>query len=438
MDKEFKFDVPDARLKREFGVTGIAFLALNGIVGAGIFIVPGQLTGTLGAYSPLAFLIFGLLFAPIVLCFAELAGRFRATGGPILYAGEAFGPTTAFYMGWIYYAARVATGAANSNVLFLYLAHIWPNPISGVTKAGLIALIYFAITAANVTGARRAITALNWVTLLKVSPLILICLYGSIIGLGNHAAPESLPAFDDIGVAALLVFYTFIGFENANIPTGETKNPTRTIRAGLLSVFALAILFYSIIQFSYQGVVGANPDTDAPLAQMAAALFGPAGTTIIIVLVIISVLGNLFGNALASARITFSMARQGSLPLWFAKVSERFHTPNRSIIFFGVLGFVLAATGSFVWLAIASLLSRLIVYLISIAALVKLRRDGAKEPSPMRSRVFRAVYTAAAAVVCLVLVSQTTASAWALLGALLTLGFGMRQLMRINQSQPHK
>jgi len=89
--------------------------------------------------------------------------------------------------------------------------------------------------------------------------------------------------------------------------------------------------------------------------------------------VVASVGGNIAAAMLSAPRLTYAMARHRSLPAWFGEVSERFSTPANSIFFYGVASFVLAVNGSFVWLAGLTVLTRLLIYVMSIAAIPYLR-----------------------------------------------------------------
>ena len=94
-------------------------IAINTIIGTGIFILPARITGLIGGYSLLAFVVCAVIVAFIVLCFAEVASRFDATGGMYLYAREAFGAAVGFEVGWLYWIVRVTTFAANSETVSL-------------------------------------------------------------------------------------------------------------------------------------------------------------------------------------------------------------------------------------------------------------------------------------------------------------------------------
>src|SRR5687768_1473805 len=102
-------------------------LALNGMVGAGIFALPGTLSSQAGAGSPIVLLMFGLAMLLVAIPIARLASFYDETGGPVAYAREAFGAWVAFQVGWVYYIARVAALAANANILADYAQRLWPS-----------------------------------------------------------------------------------------------------------------------------------------------------------------------------------------------------------------------------------------------------------------------------------------------------------------------
>ena len=102
-------------------------ITINGIIGAGIFGLPSEVFSKIGSYSLIAFVVCALVVTLIILCFAEVGSRFDQTGGPYLYAREAFGETAGFGVGWLIWLARLTAFAANSNLLVIYLSYFWPR-----------------------------------------------------------------------------------------------------------------------------------------------------------------------------------------------------------------------------------------------------------------------------------------------------------------------
>ncbi len=405
-------------LRRDIGLTGSAFLAFNGIVGAGIFGLPGDLHARFGAFAPWLFLIFGLLILAIVLPFARLAACHERTGGPVTYAAH-LGPAIAFQTGWLYCLARVTSMAANTNLFVDNMARLWPPMGTWVGRASLMVALIGALTLINIVGVKRAIRALDLLTLLKALPLIGLALWA--IG---HAAqglppPGPVPPLSALEASALVLLYAFVGFENATVPAGETADPRRTIpRAMIGTVIATAGLYF-LVQLGYAAVMPAGPAPTTPLAALAETLIGPVGGTLLALTAMMSVAGNLGGAIISGPRVPFALAEQTLLPRWFGRINPRFATPANSIQFIGALALVLALTGSFVWLAIVSTLARLIVYGTCIATLPR-ARPGAASWALMLAGLAVCVWAAA----------QSKWESWAMLGGFVAAGFVLYALAR--------
>jgi len=410
-------------LRRDIGPVGSAFLSFNGIVGAGIFALPAALHLQFGAFSPWLFPIFGLLILLVAIPFARLAALFSGSGGPVAYVAL-LGPAAAFQAGWLYYLARVTALAANATVFAAYAAALWA-PLGGPAgRAATIVLLIAAVTWLNLVGVRRAVRALDALTLLKALPLIGIAVWG-LAAAGLPAAPEALPPFSGIEAAALITLYAFIGFENSVVPAGETRAPGRTIPRALIATVAATAALYFLVQLAYVAAMPAGAAPEAPLAALAEILLGPAGALLLAATAMASVAGNLLGSVTSTPRVTFALAADGLLPRWFGTVSPRWRTPANSILFMGLLGAALALSGSFVWLAVVSTLARLIVYALSIAALPAARRRAG-----LATGAGTALAMAGGLLVCLWAAAQSAWASWAMLGGLLVAGLLLFALAR--------
>lgn len=357
-------------------VVGIWLLAINGMIGAGIFGVPSEAARLTGIYSPLVFLLCGLLLAPVMMVIGEVSSYFRHTGGPILYAHEAFGPLAGFQTGWAFYIARVTAFAANLNLLITSIAYLWTGADQGITRIVLLALVCGGFTWVNVVGTKHAMRSVGILTILKFLPLVALVIFGL-----GHLTPEALPFAETtmpsrsaIGTAALFSIYAFVGWESALVPAGEAKNPARDTPRALLWALAIATLLYVLIQATAVAVLPNLSASERPLVDVAAVLIGPAGAILLMAGVVASVGGNVAASMFSTPRITYTLARDGGLPAWFSEVHPRFRTPANSVIFLGAVVFALSVVGEFAWLAGMSAVVRLLIYLVCIAALPHLRR----------------------------------------------------------------
>lgn len=380
MDAGAVDDRPE-RLPRTLGAWGVWLLVVNGMIGAGIFGLPSGAALAAGAFSPMVYVLCALLILPVLLCFAELASYFRATGGPIRYATEAFGPFLGFQAGWLFYVARAIAFAANSVLLVDSIGYFWPAAANGAARIVLLALVCGGLTLVNVVGAVRAIRSLAVLTVLKFAVLVGVVVIGLAVLGGNVVRPASLapPAGIDLGAAILLLIYAYVGFESAVVPAGEARDPQRDMPRGLLlGLLAVAVL-YVLVQMVSMAAVPGIATSSTPLLDVAAALLGPVGAGLLMLGVVASVGANLIGTTFATPRVSYALALDGSLPDWFGRVHPTFLTPANSIMVYGAISFVMAVFGSFAWLAASSVVSRLLLYSLTCAAVPLLRpryRDG--------------------------------------------------------------
>lgn len=410
------------KLKRDIGKWGAMFLVLNCVIGAGIYGLPGTLQALAGDFSPWLFIIFGVLILSIVLTFAVLASYFSDTGGPILYASTAFGPFVGFQTGWLLYTARVASFAANVNVLFDYAAYLWDGAAVGLIRNLMIFVVIALLTTINILGIKRAIQALNILTLFKTIPLIVMILLGFQYLTPETLMPTEFPKIDDTSALVLLILYAFIGFESSLVSAGETKDAKKTMPSALINMMLLVTLFYFLVQLAYVAVVPSGSE-GAPLVEMGNVLMGTIGAIVIVLTAIFSVTGNVTTSIISSSRISFAMAQDGCLPQWFGEIHEKYNTPVNSLVFLGILVFLLAISGTFVYLAVASALIRMLAYAICVLALPVIRKKADEETrSAAMTLPGGMLIPGIAMLVSLFAISQSTLSSWAYLGGFFLLG----------------
>lgn len=410
------------QLLRGIGFLGIAVLALNGVIGAGIFALPASIAAQAGPWSPWLFLIVGVLVITIVLTFAELSSYFKETGGPVLYTSTAFGPLVGFSTGWILFLSRMTAFAANTAAMATYLGAVVPWFGDGIGRAVLVISVGAGLTYANYVGVKDGVRTLAIFTFMKLTPIVLMILLGLQYVSPDTLFPGSLPSFDDLGGTTLLLIYAYVGFESTTIISGEAKNPKQAMPRALVSTIVMIAVLYFLIVLVYISVL---PDADGSqtLIDVGEVLAGTAGGIVIALAAVFSIGGNLASIMLAVPRLTFALSEQRLLPRWFGEVHEKHATPANSIAFLGVLGTVFALTGSFVWLAAASSLTRLISYALCIVSLPIVRRRANEQE---RAEAFRLpggyAIPGFALLLCLWIMFQSSTDAWAMTGALLAAG----------------
>lgn len=371
-------------LRRELTRFALIALALNSMIGAGIFGLPAGAARLTGLFSPVLFLLCGLLMATLMLSFAQASSYFQVTGGPILYAGTAFGPFVGFQTGWLLYVGRATALAANSNLLATYMGIYVPSVNDGAGRAAVIVGVAVLFAWLNITSIKQGMGAILAISVFKFVPLLVFVLVGLSYVRPEMFAGAVVPPLGTLGEAALLVFYAFVGFEGALIPAGESKDPKRDVPHALLATALLGTLLYVGIQVVAVALTPNLADSTRPLADAASVFMGSFGVAMISFAAMASILGNLASSVLAAPRMTYALAREGSLPSLLGAVHTRFQTPYVSILLFLVLGVSLGLAGTFTQLAVMSSLARLVGYTTSLAALPRLKKRFGGEAKAMQ------------------------------------------------------
>lgn len=352
-------------------------VAINGIIGAGIFGLPQKTYALIGTYSLIAFVACAIVVTLIILCFAEVGSRFEETGGPYLYAREAFGKTVAFEVGWLIWLARLTAFAANANLMVAYLAFFWPAANGPIQRAVVIVLIVLALASINILGVRQAAIASNLFTVGKLIPMLIFVAVGLFFLNPQAFAFGPAPTTGAFSQSVLLLVYAFSGFEMAAIPAGEIKEPRRYLPRALLIAIGVVAVIYILIQIVSIGTLPGLATSTKPLADAGQQFMGTAGAAIISAGAIISIVGNLNIILLSGSRVPFAIAEQNQLPAFIGKVHRRFSTPHISIIITAAVMMFLTLKSSFVAALTISAIARLVTYGATCLALpvLRLRKD---------------------------------------------------------------
>ncbi|HVF47435.1 MAG TPA: amino acid permease, partial [Pyrinomonadaceae bacterium] len=283
----------DEKLIRGVGKWDFTAIVINGIIGAGIFGLPGKVYAQIGAYSLIAFALCAVIVALIVFCYAEVASRFSASGGSYLYAREAFGPAVGFEVGWLFWIVRVATFAANCNLLVTYLGFFIAGANEGWMRIAFVSLVLLIITVVNLVGIRESAMMTNVFAIGKLLPLLVFAVVGMFFINGANFTFEVVPGYSAFSTAVLLLIYAFVGFEVSVAVAGETKDPEKTMPFGLIAGIVIVTLLYIVIQIVSIGTLPGLATSERPIADAAVSFLGPLGAAFISIGVIVSIFGNL-------------------------------------------------------------------------------------------------------------------------------------------------
>lgn len=365
---------PQPRLLRVVGLAGLTAIALNGVIGSGIFVLPATVYRLAGPASPIAYVVAAVLMALVVACFAEAGSRSEETGGPYLYARDAFGGFVGFLVGWLFLLTRIAATAAIANGFVDYLGYLDPALAAGTARAVAITLAVGGLAAVNIFGVRGASFTVNLLTIAKLVPLAIFIVAGLAALDPERVALHAPPALGSLRQAALPLVFAYGGFENANVPSEESVNPRRHLPIALLTTIAAVAVLYVLIQIVAQGTLPDLAHSTTPLASAAREVMGAPGGWLLTAAAIISTLGSISAVILVGPRILLAFARHGQLPAALAAIHPRHHSPHRAIIVFAGLTWAAALTGGLAELIALSATCRLLFSAATCLAVPILRR----------------------------------------------------------------
>jgi amino acid transporter len=422
-------------LHRGLGRFDVVALCVNSIVGAGVFALPGTLALDAGKYSLAIILVAFAIVGLLALSMAEVASRFDRTGGPQVYAQHTFGPLAGFTVGWLFAVSRLASFALIGQVMLDYLAALWPLLAAPWPRAIAITLYTLVLAVINVRGVTRGAWTGNILTIAKMLPLGLIALAGLWFAGWNDLPVNEPRQPDGLMDALLLALFACVGFDVAAVVAGEMRDPRRDLPVSILGGLAISCVLYLLLMIACFGVL---PDTAAsklPLTDVASAFVGPIGGTLMAIAAVISTAGGNSVQMLVSPRGIYALAEAGDLPRPLAAVHFAWRTPYVAIAVYATLAWLLAITGTFKYVLTIFVVSRMLAYGSTAAALIVLRRREGAAPVHIRGGV---VVSALALAACVALLATVSRDAVRDVAIVLVVGFAIRGFVRWRADVPPK
>ena len=360
----------DHQLVRGIGIPALTANIISSTIGAGIFVLPAAMARTLGPAALLAFVCCAIAMVLFVTCFAIAGSRVSLTGGLYAYVEVAFGRYIGFVAGVLYALTALGAVAGVVNVLVNSIVIGIPFLGSALMRIILMIFVYGSLVAINARGVRGGAGAVTVVTFAKLIPLLVFICVGIFFIRPANLSWQAWPNSKSLGDAVILLIFAFVGIEVALMPSGEVRNPARTVPRSIYLALVITTTIYMLIQLVAQGTLGADlaSHKDAPLAEAAATFLGNIGYKLLLAGAAVSAFGFVTSDILSSPRIIFAFGRDGVLPRWFAHVHPRYRSPDVAIVTYAVIAFALSITGTFEQLAVLSNVAVLLMYLLCCAA----------------------------------------------------------------------
>jgi basic amino acid/polyamine antiporter, APA family len=367
---------------RPLGLVSLLALGVNGIVGVGIFFAPASVAAQIpGAAGVLVYLVTALALLPIAASYAALGGRFDVDGGPYVWADAAFGPTFAFFVGWLTFASSLFSIAAVVSGLAHHAA-----PLFGLGEGeGARALaVGFTVVLSLVAATGLRLSAMVWtaITALKLAPLLVLVVLG-VLSL-TAAAPSAVTGAHVVTAhglerAVLVVVFASQGFEIVPLLAGSVRRAERSVPVATVASLVFATLLYAALHYLAARAVPSLGASPAPLAEAARVYGGEPAFGLVAMGANVSALGIAFGMLNTTPRYLSALAGPTALGPWIGELDAR-HVPQRALrITATTVVVMLAAAGRLTQLFVLSSLAVLAQYgavLASLTALAWRRSHG--------------------------------------------------------------
>ncbi|MGB0133611.1 APC family permease [Dokdonella sp.] len=374
----------ESALIRAVGGIALGAAIINIIVGAGIFMLPAILATRMGSAAPIAFLAGAVVIVPVALCFAAIGSRVSTTGGPYSYVSATFGPFSGFIAGALMWICNVASSGGVASALVSQVARAWPQFDETGWRSLFLIVVFSLLILLNAFGVKLGARAITVLAALKLTPLFLLATLGLLFVDWTQVSWITIPSWPTLGAAMVLVMFAYSGMETALIPSGELRDPARSVPRATIAAILVVVLLYMGIQIVTQGVLGVSVGTStAPIADAAGAIWTP-GFVLLLITAGVSMTGFLMGNLLASSRLLYALGRDGYLPSAYGRVTPKYRVPLLAIVSHGAIACGLALVGNFEALALISGGAICLLYLgVCLATWYAQKRDLRSYGKPM-------------------------------------------------------
>jgi len=380
----------ETKLRSELTLFDVTNLVVGAIIGADIYVASSFGAGYLGLSSLLVWIVAGIIAIIIALCFAQCAALVPKVGGPYAYAKEAWGPFAGFIVGWSLWLAEWVSLAVFPVAFTQYLMFFLnlDSTYQIMVKAFFVA----SLIATNIVGVKAAGRTNDALTIIKLAPLIFFSGAGLLYMIlqPTAAASNFSPFFPkglgNFGLALVLIFWAYAGFEISTIPAEEIKDPSRTIPKAIILGISIVTIFYlttNIVLFAVRPWSQLALDT-TPLASATTTMLGrnlmlaSMGGVIVGVGALISVAGSDESGMIGTSRLGYALAVDGLFPHIFAKIHPRFKTPYIAIAIQAITALTASIVGNLDMLIATSVFFMAIAYVATSASIFSLRRKGLK------------------------------------------------------------
>lgn len=363
-------------LQRTLGFSTVTFYGVGAILGAGIYVLIGEVAGLAGYAAPLSFIVAAVIAIFSAFSYAELSARFPKSAGEAVYIEQAFGCKwltitvgLLVILTGIVSAATMTTGIVGYAQVFVTLPSF-----------ALITVFVIAISAIAIWGIKQSAWLVTAITVLEVAGLLYV-VYVASDNLASLSIPP-LPAGAEMDssvatgilLGSFLAFYAYIGFEDMVNIAEEIKQPEKVLPVAIVLALVIATLLYMLVAYTALSVLSPAQlsASKAPLADVVISK-GYSGSWISLISLVAVINGAIIQIIMAS-RVIYGMASRELLPVWLASVNRVTSTPIPATLLCAAAVLILALLFPLSTLAQLTSLIVLSVFVLVNVALIRLNR----------------------------------------------------------------
>jgi len=387
-------------LARRLSSLDATMLVAGGIMGSGIFLVPGLVAAEVGApgLALLVWFVCGILALCGALCYAELSAAIPETGGTYPFLKRAYRhPILAFLYAWsmlvVVYSGAIAAVATAFAIHAGYFLGAWIPYGEGTQRMVAVGCIVF-LGGMNALGVHIGGRIQTGVTFAKIGALALIIALGFALGTGGAGHLMPLFAVDErplglvagFGTAMIAGLFAYNGWWLSSFVAGEVRDPERNVPRSIFFGLAIVLSIYLLVNLAYMYALPFDElrGSSAVAVDAMVRVAGPMGGGIVAAAVMIATFGTLNAQLLGYPRISFALGQDGGRLGWLARVHPRYKTPWVAILVQVVWASVLALSGTFAQLITFLAFPNFLFLSLAVAGLIILRRTEPELPRPYR------------------------------------------------------
>jgi len=386
----------DEELAKDLGPLAALTIGVGTMIGAGIFVLPGEAAAVAGPLVAVSFIVGGVISLFTALSASELGTAMPKAGGSYYYVNHALGPLFGSIAGmgnWIGLAFASAFYMIGFGGFLIELVSIPSLTLVGLTLtstqiAALVAGTLFVFI--NYVGAKETGRLQNVIVITLVVILTAFSILGALNADFSTLRPFAPQGYDALLPGTALVFVSYLGFAKITTVAEEIKNPGRNLPLAVIGSVLIVTVMYGIIMVVLMGVINWDilAESSTPVIDVAEVAFGNTlglaglGGGLILFAGLLATASSANASILASSRINFAMGRDKLVTSWLNDIHDRFGTPYRSIVVTGVLILAFIVYGDIKVLAKAGSVLHLVVYGLMNLALIVMREAEVPDYDP--------------------------------------------------------